>query len=354
MAKAGVPVVPGYLGEDSHAATVARSRNALGFPVLIKAVAGGGGKGMRRVDAPADFAGALEGAKREARSPRFGDDRVLIEKYVTRPRHIEVQVFADTSRQCRASVRARLLAAAPPPEGDRGSAGAGHEPTMMRAAMGDAAVAAAKAVDYVGAGTVEFIADASEGLRADRFWFMEMNTRLQVEHPVTEMITGLDLVEWQLRVAAGETLPWKQDELRCARPRHRGAALCRRSAAAAFCRPSAQLERLRLPQAGDGVRVDTGVREGDVRDHVLRSDDRQGDRVGRRLAKPPLQNSPRRSRKRRSPACARMRGSSSARCAIRTSSPANRYRLHRPPSGRLAAQTSGRAVICASRGAGRR
>jgi len=179
--------------------------------VLIKAVAGGGGKGMRRVDASGDFADALLSCKREAASS-FGDDRVLIEKYILRPRHIEVQVFGDThgnvvhlfERDCSLQRRhQKVIEEAPAPGMDEAT----------RAAVCDAAVKAAKAVDYVGAGTIEFIADASEGLRADRIWFMEMNTRLQVEHPVTEEITGQDLVEWQLLVASGETLPLRQEEL---------------------------------------------------------------------------------------------------------------------------------------------
>ncbi|MGH6876341.1 MAG: acetyl-CoA carboxylase biotin carboxylase subunit, partial [Rhizomicrobium sp.] len=212
MADAGVAVVPGYQGEDQSPGHLATEAARLGFPVLIKAVAGGGGKGMRRVDDTAEFEAALEGARREARSA-FGDERVLIEKYVSRPRHIEMQIFADThgnavhlfERDCSLQRRhQKVIEEAPAP----GLSDA------MRAQMGEAAVKAAKAVGYVGAGTVEFIADASEGLRPDRFWFMEMNTRLQVEHPVTEMITGLDLVEWQLRVAAGEPLPRRQDESR--------------------------------------------------------------------------------------------------------------------------------------------
>jgi 3-methylcrotonyl-CoA carboxylase alpha subunit len=261
MADAGVAVVPGYLGDDQSPATLAKEAARLGFPVLIKAVAGGGGKGMRRVDNADDFEAALEGAQREA-SSAFGDSRVLIEKYVTRPRHIEVQVFADShgnavhlfERDCSLQRRHQKVIE---------EATAPGMSESMRGEMGAAAVTAAKAVGYVGAGTVEFIADASEGLKADRFWFMEMNTRLQVEHPVTEMITGLDLVEWQLRVAAGEKLPHRQDELH---PRGHAieARLYAEDPGKGFLPSIGTLERLRLPVDGNGVRVDTGVREGDV------------------------------------------------------------------------------------------
>jgi len=211
MDAAGVPTTPGYLGEDQAPDVLRAEADKIGYPVLIKAVAGGGGKGMRRVDGADEFAEMLLSCKREAASS-FGDDRVLIEKYILRPRHIEVQVFGDThgnvvhlfERDCSLQRRhQKVIEEAPAPGMDEGT----------RAAVCDAAVKAAKAVDYVGAGTIEFIADASEGLRADRIWFMEMNTRLQVEHPVTEEITGVDLVEWQLRVASGETLPKRQDEL---------------------------------------------------------------------------------------------------------------------------------------------
>lgn len=211
MADAGVQVTPGYLGEDQSLDRLRAEADGVGYPVLIKAVAGGGGKGMRRVDAAADFADALASCKREAASS-FGDDRVLIEKYILSPRHIEVQVFGDThgnivhlfERDCSLQRRhQKVIEEAPAP-------GMSED---TRAALCETAVRAARAVDYVGAGTIEFIADASEGLRADRIWFMEMNTRLQVEHPVTEEITGVDLVEWQLRVASGETLPKRQEEL---------------------------------------------------------------------------------------------------------------------------------------------
>ncbi len=211
MQDAGVPTTPGYLGQNQDPEHLKAEADKIGYPVLIKAVAGGGGKGMRRVDASADFLDALASCKREAASS-FGDDRVLIEKYILSPRHIEVQVFGDThgnvvhlfERDCSLQRRhQKVIEEAPAP---------GMDPDT-REAICAAAVRAAKAVDYVGAGTIEFIADASEGLRADRIWFMEMNTRLQVEHPVTEEITGVDLVEWQLRVASGEKLPKRQDEL---------------------------------------------------------------------------------------------------------------------------------------------
>ena len=211
MAAAGVPVTPGYLGENQDPAFLAERAAEIGYPVLIKAVAGGGGKGMRKVDAAADFADALASCQREA-TASFGNAHVLIEKYIQRPRHIEVQVFGDThgnivhlfERDCSLQRRhQKVIEEAPAPGMD----------DATREQLCAAAVKAAKAVDYVGAGTIEFIADASEGLRADRIWFMEMNTRLQVEHPMTEEITGVDLVEWQLRVASGEALPKRQDEL---------------------------------------------------------------------------------------------------------------------------------------------
>src|SRR6478672_8433669 len=211
MIEAGVPVTPGYLGEDQDPKRLKKEAGAIGYPVLIKAVAGGGGKGMRRVDAPKDFDDALDSAKREAASA-FGDDRVLIEKYILSPRHIEVQVFGDShgnvvhlfERDCSLQRRhQKVIEEAPAPGMD----------AETREAVCGAAVRAAQAVNYENAGTIEFIADASEGLRADRVWFMEMNTRLQVEHPVTEEITGQDLVEWQLRVASGERLPKTQEEL---------------------------------------------------------------------------------------------------------------------------------------------
>jgi 3-methylcrotonyl-CoA carboxylase alpha subunit len=211
MAAAGVPVTPGYMGANQDTAFLSERAAEIGYPVLIKAVAGGGGKGMRKVEDAADFADALASCQREA-TASFGNAHVLIEKYIQRPRHIEVQVFGDThgnivhlfERDCSLQRRhQKVIEEAPAPGMDEAT----------REQLCAAAVKAAKAVDYVGAGTIEFIADASEGLRADRIWFMEMNTRLQVEHPVTEEITGVDLVEWQLRVASGEALPKRQDEL---------------------------------------------------------------------------------------------------------------------------------------------
>ena len=211
MQDARVPVTPGYLGEDQSLDRLQREADRIGYPVLIKAVAGGGGKGMRRVDAAQQFADALASCQREAASS-FGDDRVLIEKYILAPRHIEVQVFGDThgnivhlfERDCSMQRRhQKVIEEAPAPGMDK----------HARSAVCEAAIKAARAVNYVGAGTIEFIADASQGLHGDRIWFMEMNTRLQVEHPVTEAITGVDLVEWQLRVASGEPLPLRQEEI---------------------------------------------------------------------------------------------------------------------------------------------
>ncbi len=211
IAKAGVPVVPGYHGERQEAAFLKAQAVETGYPVLIKAVAGGGGKGMRRVEKAAEFDAALEGAQREATSS-FGDARVLIEKYIETPRHIEMQIFADAQgntihlneRDCSLQRRHQKVIEEGPAPGMTAA---------LRAEMGAAAVRAAKAVGYAGAGTVEFIADGASGLRSGAYWFMEMNTRLQVEHPVTEAITGLDLVEWQFRIAAGEKLPLAQSEV---------------------------------------------------------------------------------------------------------------------------------------------
>jgi len=257
MAAAGVPVVPGYHGERQEADFLAAEAEKIGYPVLIKARAGGGGKGMRLVEDRADFAAALEGAQREGKSS-FGDAGVLIEKYVTTPRHIEVQVFGDKhgqvvhlwERDCSLQRRhQKVIEEAPAP----------GMPAEVRAAMTEAAVTAARAVDYHNAGTIEFIVDGSGPLRADGFWFMEMNTRLQVEHPVTEAITGLDLVEWQLRVAAGEPLPLAQDEI----PLNGHAFEARIYAED----PTKNF----LPAPGpllhvafaEGARIDTGVRGGD-------------------------------------------------------------------------------------------
>ncbi|KHA65184.1 biotin carboxylase N-terminal domain-containing protein [Sphingomonas sp. Ant20] len=256
MIAANVPVTPGYLGAVQDATRLRFEAEAIGFPVLIKAVAGGGGKGMRRVDDPGSFDELLDSCKREARSS-FGDDRVLIEKYILSPRHIEVQVFGDShgnvvhlfERDCSLQRRhQKVIEEAPAPGMDEAT----------RAAVCAAAVKAAEAVAYVGAGTIEFIADASEGLRADRIWFMEMNTRLQVEHPVTEAITGQDLVEWQLRVASGEPLPLRQDELAISGWAMEG-RLYAENPSNGFLPSIGKLEHLELPE---GVRVDTGVVQG--------------------------------------------------------------------------------------------
>ncbi|HEX6410780.1 MAG TPA: acetyl/propionyl/methylcrotonyl-CoA carboxylase subunit alpha [Sphingomicrobium sp.] len=258
MANAGVPVTPGYLGEDQDPKRLKKEADAIGYPVLIKAVAGGGGKGMRRVDAGKDFDDALESCKREAASS-FGDDRVLIEKYILSPRHIEVQVFGDShgnvvhlfERDCSLQRRhQKVIEEAPAPGMDEAT----------REAVCSAAVRAAKAVNYEGAGTIEFIADASEGLRADRIWFMEMNTRLQVEHPVTEEITGQDLVEWQLRVASGEPLPRRQDELSIDGWAIE-ARLYAEDPAKGFLPSVGPLDHFDL---GDEGRIETGVEEGDA------------------------------------------------------------------------------------------
>jgi 3-methylcrotonyl-CoA carboxylase alpha subunit len=256
MVEAGVPVTPGYMGEDQAPERLKSEADAIGYPVLIKAVAGGGGKGMRRVDASEAFLDALASCRREAASS-FGDDRVLIEKYILSPRHIEVQVFGDShgevvhlyERDCSLQRRhQKVIEEAPAPGMD----------AATRAAVTLAAVKAAKAVNYIGAGTIEFIADGTEGLRADRIWFMEMNTRLQVEHPVTESITGVDLVEWQFRAAAGEAVPLKQADI----PMNGWAMEARLYAedpANGFLPSIGKLEHFVLP---DDIRVDTGVFEG--------------------------------------------------------------------------------------------
>jgi len=253
MEKAGVPLVPGYHGDDQALERLAEAARSIGFPVLLKASAGGGGKGMRVVRAESELTAAIDSAKREGRAS-FGDDRLIVEKYLERPRHVEVQVFADShgntvhlfERDCSAQRRhQKILEEAPAPDLD----------PATRDAMGKAAVAAAEAVGYVGAGTVEFILDASGS-----FHFMEMNTRLQVEHPVTELITGLDLVALQLRVAAGEKLPFGQGDLGID-----GHAvevrLYAEDPARDFFPQTGPLTRLRLPE-GEGVRVDSGVEEG--------------------------------------------------------------------------------------------
>jgi len=256
MIAAGVPVTPGYLGEDQSLARLQTEADAIGYPVLIKAVAGGGGKGMRKVERAEDFADGLASAQREGQAS-FGDPRVLIEKYITRPRHIEVQVFGDShgeivhlyERDCSLQRRhQKVIEEAPAPGMD----------AAARKAITDAAVRAARAVNYEGAGTIEFIADASEGLKADRIWFMEMNTRLQVEHPVTEAVTGVDLVEWQFRVAAGEPMPLKQDEIELSGWAME-ARLYAEDPANGFLPSIGRLDHFVMPE---GVRVDTGVEQG--------------------------------------------------------------------------------------------
>ena len=268
MQAAGVPLVPGYHGAEQDVGLLKAQAARIGFPVLIKASAGGGGKGMREVHAAEDFDAALASCRREAQSS-FGNDAVLIERLVRNPRHIEIQVFADGrghclwlfERDCSMQRRhQKVIEEAPAP----------GLPGAMRRDMGAAAVAAAQAVGYVGAGTVEFIVECSAGGVPQKFYFMEMNTRLQVEHPVTELITGLDLVEWQLRVAAGEPLPIAQEQVRCS-----GHAIEARIYAehpeAGFLPSTGVLRRLALPPHAafgavdeQGIRADSGVREGDT------------------------------------------------------------------------------------------
>ena len=265
MEKAGVPLVPGYHGSDQDPALLQREADRIGYPVLIKASAGGGGKGMRAVDKSEDFAAALASCRREAINS-FGDDAVLVEKYVQRPRHIEIQVFGDTQgnyvylfeRDCSVQRRhQKVLEEAPAP----------GMTEALRREMGEAAVAAARAVNYVGAGTVEFIVEQLDGKM--KFYFMEMNTRLQVEHPVTEAITGLDLVEWQFRVAAGEPLPLKQAQLKI-HGHAIEARICAENPDKQFLPATGTLQVYRQPactrfeRADGGVRIDDGVRQGDA------------------------------------------------------------------------------------------
>ncbi len=258
MHEAGVPVVPGYHGENQEGEFLAQQAKDIGYPVLIKARAGGGGKGMRLVEKPDDFSDALASAQREAQAS-FGDAVCLIEKYITSPRHIEIQVFGDDhgnvvhlfERDCSLQRRhQKVIEEAPAP-------GMTEE---MRQAMGKAAVEAARAIDYSGAGTVEFIVDGSDGLQPDQFWFMEMNTRLQVEHPVTEAIAGCDLVEWQLRVASGELLPCTQQEL-AIDGWSMEARIYTEDVGKGFLPATGTLHHLEFPEF---ARVDTGVRQGDV------------------------------------------------------------------------------------------
>ncbi len=257
MQEAGVPVVPGYHGANQDGMFLAKQAEAIGYPVLIKAVAGGGGKGMRLVEQAENFSEALASAQSEA-TTAFGNPDVLIEKYVTSPRHIEVQVFGDGvqavhlfERDCSLQRRhQKVIEEAPAP-------GMTED---VRTAMGAAAVRAAEAIGYKGAGTIEFIVDGSDGLRSDGFWFMEMNTRLQVEHPVTEAITGVDLVEWQLRVAAGENLPRQQDELTITGHAFE-ARIYAEDAAKGFLPATGTLSHLSFPSS---ARIDSGVRAGDT------------------------------------------------------------------------------------------
>ena len=257
MIEAGVPVVPGYHGKDQDDALLANEAGKIGYPVLIKAVAGGGGKGMRLVEEAGGFAEGLASARSEA-AAAFGNSDVLVEKFVSKPRHIEVQVFGDGSkavhlfeRDCSLQRRhQKVIEEAPAPD----------MTLEMRTAMGQAAVLAAEAIGYKGAGTVEFIVDGSDGLKADGFFFMEMNTRLQVEHPVTEAITGVDLVEWQLRVAAGEALPLSQDQLTITGHAFE-ARLYAEDVPKGFLPATGTLTHLQFP---DGARADSGVRGGDT------------------------------------------------------------------------------------------
>ncbi len=257
MRKAGVPVTPGYLGADQSEARLQAEAERIGYPLLIKAVAGGGGRGMRKVEHAADFIAALAACRREAKAA-FGDDRVLLEIYVPHPRHLEVQVFGDRhgnvvhlfERDCSLQRRhQKVIEEAPAP----------GMTERVRAAICDAAVTAAKAVHYEGAGTIEFIADASQGLRADRVWFMEMNTRLQVEHPVTEAITGQDLVEWQFRVAAGEMLPLAQDQITMGGHAIE-ARLYAENPETGFLPSTGPLTHFKLPK--QKIRIDSAVEQG--------------------------------------------------------------------------------------------
>ena len=260
MQNAGVPLVPGYHGENQDPAVLAEAAASIGYPVLIKASAGGGGRGMRRVDSAEEFEKALESAKRESKAS-FGDNTMLVERFVARPRHIEMQVFADShgnavhlfERDCSLQRRHQKVVEEAPAPGINNA---------VRDAMGAAALSAAKTIGYQGAGTVEFIVEGARADQPDGFFFMEMNTRLQVEHPVTEMITGIDLVEWQLQIAAGEPLPLSQDEI-TATGHAVEVRLYAENPARNFMPQTGRLDHLRFPANSAHVRVDTGVREGD-------------------------------------------------------------------------------------------
>ena len=322
MEQSGVPLLPGYHGDNQDAAFLADQAVRVGFPVMIKAVAGGGGRGMRIVATANEFAPALAAARHEAASA-FGDDRVLIERYLDRPRHIEVQIFGDThgnmvhlfERDCSAQRRhQKVIEEAPAPGLDE----------ARRAAMGAAAVTAAKAVRYVGAGTVEFVANS------DGFFFLEMNTRLQVEHPVTEMITGFDLVEWQLRIAAGERLPAMQDAIRI--DGHAiEARIYAEDPARDFAPSTGRLALFRTPDASNSVRVDAGVATGDRGFDPLRRVARQADlprsHTGTRAA-PVAPRTGGHGRGR----CRQQRRSALPHCrASRVRGRRHRYRLHPTP-----------------------
>ncbi|MDX1430935.1 MAG: acetyl/propionyl/methylcrotonyl-CoA carboxylase subunit alpha [Gammaproteobacteria bacterium] len=261
MARAGVPVLPGYRGEDQRDAALGAAADALGYPLLVKPVAGGGGKGMRVVESAKALRAALEASRREA-AASFGDDRLLLERFLRKPRHVELQIFADRhgnavhlfERDCSIQRRhQKILEEAPAPGLD--------ETTRTR--MGEVAVRAARSIDYLGAGTVEFLLDTQGDTNDGRgFFFMEMNTRLQVEHPVTEMVLGLDLVEWQIRVARGEPLPLAQTQVK-ARGHAIEARLYAEDPERGFLPAAGRLRRFSMPATDGAVRVDTGVREGD-------------------------------------------------------------------------------------------
>ena len=259
MAAVGIPVVAGFSEERRDDSGLLERALETGFPVMIKAVAGGGGRGMRRVETADAFPDALRSARREALAG-FGDDRMMIERLIASPRHIEIQVLADTcgnvlhlfERDCSLQRRWQKLVEEAPAPGMT---------AVLRKAMGEAAAGAARAIGYRGAGTVEFIAEGRDGLEPAKFWFMEMNTRLQVEHPVTEMITGIDLVEWQLRIAAGESLPWRQEDL-VLEGHAVEARICAEDPSRDFLPSTGSIGHLAMPQESPHLRIDSGIREG--------------------------------------------------------------------------------------------